>query len=76
MVVQRNGAGRAGAMVTALVVGGVLATAAGCGVDSAESASGAPADPAAAVRAAADRLAAAGGSRVTTSMEMATGAPV
>ncbi|MEU9102498.1 hypothetical protein [Streptomyces sp. NPDC048361] len=73
MVVQRNGAGRAGAMVTALVVGGVLATATGCGTDDTAIASGAPADPAVTVRTAADRLVAAAGSRVTTSMEMATG---
>ncbi|MET9364052.1 hypothetical protein ABZX93_24500 [Streptomyces sp. NPDC006632] len=73
MVVQRNGARRAGAMVAAVAVGGVLATAAGCGARSAEIASGAPADPAATVRTAAGRLVAAGTSRVTTSMEMATG---
>ncbi|MFG2723165.1 hypothetical protein ACGFW5_33440 [Streptomyces sp. NPDC048416] len=73
MVVQRNGAGRAGAMVAAAVVGGVLATVAGCGANSAEITSGPPADPAALVRTAADRLVAAGSSQVTTSMEMATG---
>ncbi|MER0447194.1 hypothetical protein ABR738_22035 [Streptomyces sp. Edi4] len=77
MVVRRNGAGRAGAMVAAAVVGGVaggvLAAVAGCGANSAESASGAPADPGTLVRSAADRLVAAGTSRVTTSMEMATG---
>ncbi|MFE9406044.1 hypothetical protein ACFYNY_30550 [Streptomyces sp. NPDC006530] len=73
MVVQRHGAGRAGAIVAAALVGGVIAGVAGCGGSSAEIASGSAPDPAALVRAAADRLVAAGSSRATTSMEMATG---
>ncbi|MFG3286342.1 hypothetical protein [Streptomyces sp. NPDC048111] len=73
MVVQRHGAGRAGAMVTAAVVGGVIAAAAGCGGAGAEITSGPAPDPAAVVRTVADRLVAAGSSQATTSMEMATG---
>ncbi|MFD7338872.1 hypothetical protein ACFV98_23100 [Streptomyces violascens] len=74
MVVQRHGAGRAGAIVVAALVGGAIASTAGCGGgNSAEVASGSTADPAALVRTAADRLVAAGSSKATTSMEMATG---
>ncbi|KOU37942.1 hypothetical protein [Streptomyces sp. WM6378] len=73
MVVQRHGAGRAGAIAVAALVGGVIASAAGCGASSTEVASGGTADPAALVRGAADRLVAAGSSKATTSMEMATG---
>ncbi|MFF4186834.1 hypothetical protein ACFYZ9_26960 [Streptomyces sp. NPDC001691] len=73
MVVQRHGAGRAGAIAAAALVGGVIATVAGCGADDVEAAGGAQADPAAMVRMAADRLVAAGTSQATTSMEMATG---
>ncbi|MFJ8312264.1 MULTISPECIES: hypothetical protein [unclassified Streptomyces] len=73
MVMQRHGAGRAGAVVAGALVCGVIATAAGCGGTSARVTSGASGDPAATVRATADRLVAAGSSRATTSMEMATG---
>ncbi|MFE9558626.1 hypothetical protein ACFYMW_37785 [Streptomyces sp. NPDC006692] len=73
MVMRRHGSGRAGAVVAAALVGGVIATAAGCGGADTKVARGAAEDPAAAVRTAADRLVAAGSSRATTSMEMATG---
>ncbi|MEV6049331.1 hypothetical protein [Streptomyces xanthochromogenes] len=73
MVVQRHGAGRAGAIVTAALVGGVFAAASGCGGGTAEMTGGPTPDPAVLVRAAADRLVAAGSSQATTSMEMATG---
>ncbi|MFI6686325.1 hypothetical protein [Streptomyces sp. NPDC050485] len=73
MVMRRHGAGRADAVLAAALVCGVIATAAGCGGASAGVTSGAAGDPAAAVRTAADRLVAAGSSRATTSMEMATG---
>ncbi|WP_327132649.1 hypothetical protein OG311_18075 [Streptomyces sp. NBC_01343] len=69
---HRRRRGRAGEAVLALGVAATVAAMSGCaGADRADARP--PADPAATVRAAADRLAKAGSAQVRTAMEMATG---
>ncbi|AXE26973.1 hypothetical protein C0216_29275 [Streptomyces globosus] len=75
MVVHQQGQrrGRSGGAVLAVGVAAVVAVTSGCGGSAAAGDDRTPADPAAAVRAAPDRLAATGSAQARTAMEMATG---